>query len=255
MSNVRVEVLPSQVETVRLTSTTDGSFFSRAENLLTGTISAAVAVSELAPFLAIVSNQSAQMIVAYSVSFEAIGPNVRVSPQFKYPEALYRRQTTLAARDQELLPGEGRLVGPYFHLNPNMPFFTDEYLRTLGEWLRNQALCGTRELKIGLDAVIFDDGRIFGPGASTLKNSFTEHLDAVRHLHELLFESVRSGATLAEAFEQASIPLPASGAPSMSDSYANNALNSLKRLARKHGEKAIELYLQQVSNCSPIVLH
>ncbi len=251
MTNIPVSVLPSPLETVTLTSTTDPSFLARAENLLNGTISTTLAVSELA--LPALRQSVGPGDRRLRVSFEAKGPNFRVCPQFKYPEALYRRQTKLADRDQELLPGEERLVGPYFQLNPNIPF-SEEYIRTLGEWLTREALRETRGLKLGLDAVIFEDGRALGLGASTLKNSFAEHLEAVRSLYVSISGSVRSGATLAEALQRTSPPLPMSGVLTESDAYANVALNSLKRLARNHGDKAIEAYLQQVSNRSPIVL-
>ena len=76
-------------------------------------------ISEIKPFLVSVTNHSQHVVVAYTVAFNVSWDDGRTLPyltQFWYPDAA--TSVPGMPRGREMYPGEERIVGVYFEIDP-----------------------------------------------------------------------------------------------------------------------------------------
>jgi hypothetical protein len=186
---------PSPYDGIRMIDCNDPGFDARVDLILKSSVPA---IRALKPFLVVISNQSRRTIVAYGVNFVVAGAQ-SVAAQFKYPAAVYRTQTAVLPRGREILPGEERVVGPYFEIDPAY-MFKEEWLRTFAKWQTDTPFKGATGLRVDLDAVIFDDGEVVGPDASGLEQEFASYFKATQEFFGRISDSLRSGSSVSGAF-------------------------------------------------------
>jgi hypothetical protein len=167
-------------EGVTLTAATDAGFDARAQAVLSGYASPVLA---LKPYLAIVSNLNPRTIVAYTVSWTVTRRNESTEvthTQFKFPDAVAGTGNGLSVlRSREIKIREERLVGMGFEVWPV------EYVESYRDFGRRAIaeLGEVRNLRIELDAVIFDDGTLLGPDESRLAEHFIAFVQAKQTLY------------------------------------------------------------------------
>lgn len=194
-----IEIKGSGADGVMLVSPTNPEFNSRVHSLLPE--SARVAM-ELKPWIAIVSNQSSRVVVAYSVTFWSTfgsGESQRNTVHFKYPDAVanadareYGAASDLGValrarfRGREIRPGEQRVVGAGFELWPDSDVVTyrESYIEM------SEAPKDLTALQIELDAVIFDDGLLLGPDHAGLAEQFAEYVVAKQDVYRSMVERI-----------------------------------------------------------------
>lgn len=183
-----------------VTPSTDGDFDARITALLKD--SAPVAL-RCKPYLAIVSNKGNRTVVAYTVAFTGRLPDGRFDKevvQFKYPTAVLRGADDgePVKRDREMRPGDDRVVGPYFEIDPG------ENL-----WWLEQVCAGlvaragpTKDLRPSVEAVILDDGTVLGDVENTLAQHFEMLLDVTRSLFRDVASRLERGDAMDVVFTQ-----------------------------------------------------
>jgi hypothetical protein len=197
----QIQVKGLDADGVMLISPTDPVFDSRLFSLLP---EGAPVAFELKPCIAIVSNESSRIVVAYSVTFWFTfrsGESHRQSIQFKYPDAVANTATdqpdygaaidpgmALRARlrGREIRPGEQRVVGVGFELWPDADVVThrDSYLALSGN------AKDLTELKIELDAIVFADGLLLGPDHFGLSEQFAEYVAVKQDVYRRMVERI-----------------------------------------------------------------
>lgn len=210
----QIQIKGADTEGVILISPESPDFDARVRSLLP---KGAPVAFELKPCLAIVSNESARLVVAWSVTFWftfSSGESSRHSTQFKYPDAVagiaeHPRDHDAAVdagvdlrarlRSREIRPGEQRIVGPGFELWPDEDVVTwrDFYLGMTEDCANPKDLTA---LQIELDAIIFDDGLLVGPDHSGLAEHFAEYLAAKQDVYRRLVQKFDAGGVQDDVF-------------------------------------------------------
>ena len=144
----------------------------------------------MTPFVAILSNLSTRTVVAYCIAFESADEGGRSRQNlvhFNYPNAVAGTapdQTGLP-RGREVRPGEERVVGLRFEINPSVDnAWLDEFAKQQGDLAK-----GLRSLTVEVDAAIFDDGVLVGRDTSGLQQAFEMYLQATQGLYHQSCES------------------------------------------------------------------
>jgi hypothetical protein len=185
---------------VTLTSAADPDFDARAQAILAGHAAPAL---DLKPYLAIVTNRNPRTVVAYSVSWTASLRNESSEisyTQCQFPDAVAGTSNGLSVlQGREIQTGEERLVGMGFEVWPA------EYVDSYRDFGRQAAehLGEVKNLRIALDAVIFDDGMLLGPDESHL----AEHFIAFVHAKQSLYRDIVVGLENGEGTEDVFAPL------------------------------------------------
>jgi len=215
---------------------------------------AAVAL-ELKPYLVIVLNNSPHTIVAYDVHFtfnNRSGETGNHFVQFKFPDAVAGSSgDPVFSRGREIQPGEQRLVGIGYEVS------SEEYVKTYRDWglQENAGHRNTTELRVELDAVIFDDGKLLGADTEFQDMRFSDHfaayLKAKQDLYRSIAENIESGKSLDDAFH----PFEGPPMPSNLDLYQGLAKQEARALRRKLGDRAIYETITKAIRKQPFVIH
>jgi hypothetical protein len=194
---VPIQIAGFDAEGVTLTGPTDPGFDARAQAILSGYASP---VLGLKPYLAIVSNHDPRTIVAYTVAWTVTRRNESTEKnrtQFKFPDAVAGTGNGLSIlQGREIKTGEERLVGMGFEVWPAE--YVDSY-RDFGQ--RDIGRLGeVRNLRIELDAVIFDDGALLGPDESHLGEHFIAFVQAKQTLYREVVVGLELGSVGDDVF-------------------------------------------------------
>jgi hypothetical protein len=192
-----IEIVDFSTDGVALLPATDPTFDARAQGILGDY---AEALSDLKPYLAIVSNRNPRTVVAYTVMWTAAlrnGSSEIIYTQFKFPDAVAGTSNGLAIlQDREIKPGDERLVGMGFEVWP--PEHAASYL---GHGLQTLARLGAMtHLQIALDAVIFDDGTLLGANQSRLAEHFIEFVHAKQTIYRNIVVGLENGDAIEKLF-------------------------------------------------------
>jgi len=192
-----IEIADFDSEGVTLTPATALDFDARAQAILAGYASP---VLELKPYVAIVRNDNPRIVVAYTVSWTATRRNgiSEVSyTQFKFPDAVAGTANGLAVlTGREIRCGDERLVGMGFEAWP--PEYADRF-RDFG-LQQSMGLGELQELRIALDAVIFEDGGMLGRDESRLVEHFIEFVHAKQSLYREIVIGLENGDVRDDVF-------------------------------------------------------
>jgi len=160
----------------------------------------------LKPMLMIVSNESAETVVAFSTTWRVLYPDGRrfehrdntSLPHAVCGDVLGERRPSgvepgakyLAARGL-VIDGWGTSGDPYF--DQFLPQFVVE---------NDRMLANAIELRIELNAVIFADGTLIGPDDDAwLEQIFSTYVQEKQNWYRIVIERLDKGATVAQAFE------------------------------------------------------
>ena len=231
-------------------SPADPDFDRRVLELLPGR----AVVLDLKPFLAIVSNRSAHAIVAYTIAFEITGKNgkhIIEAAQSKAPEAVAGIGKSPFAKGVEICAGEDAVVGLAFDGVPP----SDETLRHFAAQQSEEA-SGMETLQISLDAVILDDGTLFGPDTTKLRRSFAVYLQAHQDLYRRLHQSIEGGASVETAYRALTalfdLPSPPPGdEPAV---YANITVGDAVRWRKRYGDDAVPALVARAIRDKPFLI-
>jgi hypothetical protein len=194
---VPIQTAGFDAEGVTLTPSTGPGFDARAQAILSGYASP---VLRLKPYLAIVSNRNPRTIVAYTVSWTVTRRNDSTETshtQFKFPDAVAGTGNGLSVlQGREIKTGEERLVGMGFEVWPAE--YVDSY-RDFGQHAIER-LGEVRNLRIELDAVIFDDGVLLGPDESRLAENFIAFVQAKQTLYREVVVGLELGSVGDDVF-------------------------------------------------------
>ena len=143
----------------------------------------------LKPYLAIVWNRSPRTVVAFTsewISFpNEYGATTTVRSHQKFPDAVCG--PALGRTLQQGLPPGGHMV-----ISAACNVERESLESGDGEWLdqfvreKDWQLATATNLRIGLDAVIFDDGLLVGPDTTGLATGFGTHVSAKQEIYATL---------------------------------------------------------------------
>jgi hypothetical protein len=205
-----IEIAGFEIEDITLMSPADPEFDSVARSLFQGNTDELL---KLKPFLVILSNRSSRTVVAYALRWEVKGKGGAQAslPQHKYPDAV---AGVAPARGNEVRSGEKKIVAMDIEIDcgrwsgrPTEEFYLSQFI----DWFAEHA--GATDLRIGLDAVIFEDGQLLGPDESHLGDHFAAYVNAKQELYRGLVAGLDAGQTMDEAFR----PIEATIAASLAD--------------------------------------
>jgi len=239
---------------ITLTAPDAAGFDARVFDLVPRWASLAVG---LKPFLVLLSNGSAQTVVAYSVVFNATRRNGtfdRTVLKFKYPDAVAgnERDKSPFGRGREIAVGEQRVVGLQFEI---MPDVDNGWLIPYGAMQRDQ-FHDTDRLEVGIDAVVFSDGTLIGPDTSGLAEHFSAYLDATQALYRRVVANIDLGTSVADVFAaieaesraqyDASRDRPPGGGSDVAF-YNGQAAGDARRHRSRYGDAAVrELFARAI---------
>lgn len=182
-------------EGIRLTSPDSREFDSLIRSLFKGNVEELLKSKS---FLVIVSNHSPRTIVAYAMEWAVEQDRTQtIRCQFKYPDAV---AGAVQLRGNEIRSGEQKIVanGMEIYCGRWGIAPTEEcYLRQLADW--SGRFVGA-EIRVTLDAVIFEDGELIGPDKSDLGDHFAAYVKAKEDVYRSLVQSLDSGQSMDEAF-------------------------------------------------------
>jgi len=143
----------------------------------------------LKPYLAIVWNQSPRTVVAFAsewISFpNEYGATTTARSHVKFPDAVCG--PALGRSVQQGIPPDGKMV-----ISVSCSVERESLEISDGEWLdpfvqeKDWQLGNASDLRIGLDAVVFDDGLVVGPDSTGLATGFGAHVDAKQEIYRTL---------------------------------------------------------------------
>jgi hypothetical protein len=243
---------------VVLVSPQDPTFDATARRLL-GAAASGPAL-DLKPFLVIVSNRSTDTIVAYQVAWKITNTNQTaeyVYTNFMYPDGVM--PAILASRDQQpLVPGDDRLVGPEFQLDPSWTAANvqDVLLGTIQD--QQTEIPRVERLDISLNAVIFADGLLVGPDTQDFSKIFAIYVDEKQKWLRQVVGDLDAGHSINEAFETMSqvrqqLP-PTSPNPDFSAYYRREAAAEIFNLRKSIGDDAVSSVFRKAIRTEPFVI-
>jgi hypothetical protein len=182
-------------EGITLTSPDDQEFDSLIRSLFKGNLEELLRSK---PFLVIVSNHSARTIVAYTMEWTVEQNTTQVTLcQYKYPDAVggavQLRGNEIRSAEQKIVANGIEIYCGRWGTEP-----IDEcYLRQLADW--SGRFVGA-DIRVTLDAVIFEDGELIGPDKSHLGEHFAAYVNAKQDVYRSLVQGLDSGQSMGEAF-------------------------------------------------------
>jgi hypothetical protein len=236
---VSIEIADFDSEGVTLTPPTDPGFDARAQAILSGY---ATPVLGLKPYLAIVSNYDPRTVVAYAVSWTVTQRNesTEVSyTQFKFPDAVAGTSRGLAVlQAREIKTGGERLVGMGFEVWPAE--YVDSYAG-FGQQA-NRQLGDVKNLRIALDAVIFDDGALLGPDESHLAEHFIAFVQAKQNRYREIVVGLELGSMGNDVFAPLREAILAPSQPNSRDPLAVYDRQSAAEALGLHDRVVLEVF-------------
>jgi hypothetical protein len=242
-------------EHITLTSPAESEFDPLVRSLFRGN---SEELLKLKPFLVIVSNDSPRTMVAYTLRWEIELPLGRRSTS-KYPDAV---GGSAPMRGNEICPGEQQIVpkdmeidcGRWNGSNPTEDF----YLRQSAE--RCEEFADATDIRIGFDAVIFEDGEAIGPNMSSLCDHFAAYVNAKQDFCRSLVQNLDSGQSMDEAFRPIEMVIAngrANPRISRKDALAlwpREAAAELRLWRKQHGEAALPGIIRRAVRKEPFVI-
>lgn len=234
-----IQISDFDSEGVTLTPATHPDFDARAQAILAGNASP---VLELKPYLAIVRNRNPRTVVAYTVSWTATLRNESSEvnyTQFKFPDAVAGTGNGLSVlQGREIMTGGERLVGMGFEVWP--PEYADSF-REFG-WQSAMRLGDVIELRIALDAVIFDDGAMLGRDESRLAEHFIEFVHAKQSLYRDIVVGLENGDATEDVFAPLRQGLAAWHQPQHADPLSGYRRQAAAEILAFHGRVVLEVF-------------
>ena len=196
---------------VRLISPASNGFDTLVDQLTTPEY--APMVKAATPYVVIVENDTARMIVAMSTRF-TIGAGQAQSDHSVFltaPDAIAGTGLDYGrASDRGILPGARRLIGINFAIPERKPagsppdFAPEEeafYLPQVRNWIESttQDFAGADRVDITLDAVIFDDGLLLGEEVTELTPHFEALVRAKQEAYRAVLDRIARGEAPAAA--------------------------------------------------------
>lgn len=224
---------------VTLTPATHPDFDARAQAILAGNASP---VLELKPYLAIVQNRNPRTVVAYTVSWQATLRNESTEvkhAQFKFPDAVAGTGNGLSVlQGREIMTGGERLVGMGFEVWP------PEYVESYSEFGRQTAnlLGEVKNLRIELDAVIFEDGAMLGRDESRLGEHFIEFVLAKQLLYRDIVVGLENGDVTEDVLARLRAMVAARPNLSHADPFAIYPRLAAEEVLRFHNRVVLEVF-------------
>lgn len=253
----------------------DDSVFEDALRKLLGRF--AESALTLKPHIAILSNNSPNVIVAYAIVWTlttTTGHISHIALQYKFPDAVVPNAASLGIkRGKELLPGEGTVSTPSGTLGPFVGFGSDDAGQT--EWwntqIRNKVssqqsrMANTTHVTASVDAVIFADGTVAGADTSNLTGHFLAYLKAKQAQYRMVRDSLKSGMSMGEVFSKVEKMARRSLVPKYSrfrrERYSSNlemypviAAQEVRGWRRFHGDNAVERMCSGAIRAEPFVI-
>ena len=197
-----IEVAGLDAEGVKLISPTHPEFDALARPMLGRVADIGL---KLKPFLVIVSNESDRTMVSFSHTWRIIHADGRRTGSrylCSFPEVICGDTLVSHAKEYGLLPGAKRLEANGFHgwgdgtddyYDPFLPQFVTK---------KEHELADVIELRIELDAAIFDDGTLVGVDENNwLSELFSNHVQEKQNWYRVIMEALDAGKSVEEAFE------------------------------------------------------
>lgn len=216
---------------------------------------------DLKPFLVIVSNRSPDTVVAFEVAWKTTYTDQRASneyTEFKYPDGAM--PAILDGQDPPLAPGDERLVGREFQLDPSWTA-ADVQDVLLGTIQHQQAeMPQIERVDISLDAVIFADGLLVGPDTQGFSKTFASYVDEKQKWIRQVVADLDAGRSMDQAFQTISEvsqqkPSPPTGPNrDWSAFYRREAAAELFNLRRRVGDKAISSIFRKAIRTEPFII-
>jgi hypothetical protein len=159
---------------------------------------------ELKPFLVIVSNESAQTVVSFSLIWRVTHESGRVTTfrsHTSFPHSVCG--DVLVSRDPDALaPGAKRIEanGVVIHGWGNLDEYFDQFIpQFITE--KDRTLAHAIELRIELNAAILDDGALLGPDdESWLSNNFSAYVQTKQDWYRDIIDALGARQSVAAAF-------------------------------------------------------
>lgn len=139
------------------------------------------ALQPVLPYLAIVKNNSAKAIVAVMLRYE----RVNRSGESSWFSSLWL--TTQKLERRMARPGQSILMGPFggfCRVLRDTLVMVDAQGASTDIWKRVAEFAENAEIRILLDAVVFEDGMLVGPDTAGLQAQLQAYIRAERELHE-----------------------------------------------------------------------
>lgn len=253
--NLEIQVTGLDAKGITLVSPVNANFDSLIRSLFKGNSNELL---KLKPFMTVIRNSSAHTVVAYTTAW-TMRKHGRTSinySQHKYPDAVAR---TAPDRRDEIRPGELRIDVMSVELESGEwgHEATDAfYLRQFANWSAEEKT-GMTELRIELDAVIFDDGLLIGPDRSRLRDHFAAYLKAKQDLYRKIVEALDSGHSVEKAFRPVTLTLSSRPDPDPGDEFAiypHLAAEDAALWRRRYGDQAVQKILKQALRKEPFVI-
>jgi hypothetical protein len=253
-----IHVTSWKTEGITLTSPADPEFDSLARSLFRGN---SEELLKLKPFLVIISNNSGRTLVAYTLCWEVRMPDGRpfvTRSQHKYPDAV---AGSIPMWGNEIRPGEQGLIAEGVEIycgRWNEKPTEDFCLRQFAEAF--ERFVNATEMRIGLDAVVFDDGELIGPDISKLNEHFAAYLQAKQDLYCSLLQSLDSGQSMDQAFRpiEAVITAPTTGLRVPHENplafWSRQAAAELRVWRKQHGDAALPDIVRRFIRKEPFVV-
>lgn len=249
--NFQIDVSALNFHNIALLSPVNEGFDSLIRSLFKGDSDELL---HLKPFMTVISNNSTHTVVAYAVDWTIKRPGGTqvMHDQRKYPDAV---AATAPERGKEILPGERKIDAMSVEIHsgtlgtkPTEAF----YLRQFANWF-DEYSAGMTELRIVLDAVIFEDGLLIGPDRSDLHDHFAAYLKAKQDLYRRIVESLDTGHSVEDTFRSVTVlPEPESG--DEFHFYRRLATEDAARCRRRHGDQAVRDIFEQALRAEPSII-
>jgi len=185
-----------------LLSPTDPTFDAVATPLLGRVAELAL---RLKPFLVIVTNVSPKTVVSFVKKWRvthASGQSTTFREQVSFPHVVCG--DTRVSRDPAgLAPGESRIEanGVVIHGWKDLDPYFDQFLPQFFEQ-NDRLLANATDLRIELNAAIFDDGTLVGPDdESWLEEGFAAYVEAKQEWYRGIIAALDAGQSVDQAFE------------------------------------------------------
>jgi hypothetical protein len=174
-------------------------------------------IKQLEPYILIVSNESRRKIVAYSAVWTITRRSDQGRTEFfkllTFPNTVAGGSSKNEfPRDGEIYPGEARIAGASISGDKNLvreaelwrcePHGEAYFAQMAQSQSQHKEYTDASEIKMGLDAVIFDDGELVGPDRGHLAQHFSAYVNAEQSIYRKIVEEVNSGSTIDDVFAQ-----------------------------------------------------
>jgi len=248
-----------------LLSPTDPTFDEIATPLLGRVATLAL---RLKPFIVIVSNVSQQTVVSFSKTWRvthASGQTTTFRDHASFPHVVCG--DALISHDLPgLAPGASRIeaLGVVIHGWKDQDPYFDQFLPQFVDH-NEQLMTNATDLRIELNAAIFEDGTLVGPDDdSWLRETFSAHVEGKQFWYRGIIEALDAGRSVDEAFEPVdrflndwTSRLRAGEHPSFDDPRVmgkREAAGDAKRWRRRVSDEEVPRLLRESIRLDPFVI-